>query len=322
MIYTIESYKEHLQEILPKSNFELIDFQGTEKPCSIHCNVCGENRNFTVAANIARRARRNCKNVCAKCEENIWRNKQREAFHKAQNILKQKGTIQLIGKIQSWWQKESVEWKCLKCNHTFERAPFVMFMQGGKNCNCPWCETHPFEYSEEMIKEKAYEMWGTEFTFLSIDSLKNKNGSKRVLIKHNKCGFSYSVSLYSFLHGQGCPKCKSSHGELKVRKYLMENNFTFIEQKSIKANSIKKLRLDFYLEVGEKKFAIEYNGKQHYEPVDFFGGEEAYYSQKKRDEKKKEYCEQNNIELIIIPYNDESSLKTSELAQRLRGQVP
>lgn len=321
MIYTSETYKEYLQKLLPKSNFELIDFQGTEKPCSIHCKNCNGNTSFTLASNISRRARSGCRNVCTNCEENAWKKKQKDAFNKAQYLLKKKGSIELIGEIRSWGQKEKTEWKCLKCNHTFERSPFSMFQSMGKALSCPWCETHPFEYDEEMIKEKAFEMWGTEFSFLSVDNIKNKNGSKRILVKHNKCGFSYSVSLYNFLYGQGCPKCKKSHGEKKVRDYLNNYSFSFLEQKVIFINNTY-LKLDFYLEEDNKKIAIEYNGVQHYKPVEYFGGEKEYLKQCERDKWKKEYCEENKIELIIIPYNDESLLKTNELAQRLRGQVP
>lgn len=321
MIYTSETYKEYLQELLPKSNFELIDFQGAEKPCSIYCKNCNSNISFTLASNISRRARRDCRNVCANCEENVWKKKQKDAFNKAQYLLKKKESIELIGEVKSWGQKEKTEWRCLKCNHTFERSPSCMFQSMGKALNCPWCEAHPFEYSEEMIKEKVFEMWGTEFSFLSIDKIKNKNGSKRVLVKHNKCGFSYSVSLYNFLHGQGCPKCRKSHGGKKVRDYLNKHSFSFLEQKAIFTNNTC-LKLDFYLEENNKKIAIEYNGIQHYKPVEYFGGEKEYLKQCERDKWKKEYCEENKIELIIIPYNDETLLKSNELAQRLRGQVP
>lgn len=50
------------------------------------------------------------------------------------------------------------------------------------------------------------------------------------------------------------------------------------------------------------KFLIEYQGKQHYESSDFFGGEEKFRLQQKYDNMKKEYCKRNNIQLLIISY--------------------
>lgn len=123
-----------------------------------------------------------------------------------------------------------------------------------------------------MIRGKAIELWGTEYTVLNYSE---KAKTRRILVSHNKCGFKYTVNLWNFLHGQGCPHCKASHGEKKVRDYLIKNQFYFREQYPIHTNGTI-LKLDFYLEEPCGKFAIEYNGIQHYRPVDFFNGEIGY----------------------------------------------
>lgn len=317
-IYTKETYYKKLMNLLPESNFTLDAYSGTEKPCEITCNICNTHYIFSEANKIARRASRGNKNACKNCENNGWTLRQKEAKNKALYMLEKKQTITLVGEVKSWASKEESVWHCSKCDHNFKRSPFIMFSQ--KSLTCPWCETHPFEYSKEIIQEKAKELWGNEYTFLDIDIIKNKNGSKRVLVQHNKCGFKYSVSLYNFLHGQGCPRCKISHGEKKVRDYLIKHNFAFQEQYCIETNNTY-LKIDFYLEENNKKYAIEYNGIQHYKPIEYFDGEQGYKKQVIRDNYKKEYCKLNNIELIIIPYNDESLLNSEELAQRLHSQV-
>ena len=48
--------------------------------------------------------------------------------------------------------------------------------------------------------------------------------------------------------------------------------------------------------------AIEYDGKQHFEPIKHYGGDIAFAELKKRDEIKNEYCKANNITLLRIPY--------------------
>lgn len=317
--YDANTYHQHLLQLLPESNFTLDIYNGTEQPCQITCLDCGTTHTFAYAALIARRARRNCKNVCKNCENNGWRENQRQSENKAKYLLEKKQTIQLIGNLQSWSSRANTTWLCTKCQHTFERSPFVMFSQ--KSINCPWCETHPFIYTEEMLLQKSQELWGTEYSILDCNSLKNKNGSRRIIVSHNTCGFKYSVSAYNFLHGQGCPKCKKSHGEKKVRDYLTKYGFIFQEQFTIYTQTHQYLKLDFYLEQNNGKFAIEYNGIQHYQPVGYFGGEQGFIAQQTRDSIKAQYCKNNNIDLIIIPYNDESIINSEQLAQRLNGQA-
>lgn len=59
-----------------------------------------------------------------------------------------------------------------------------------------------------------------------------------------------------------------------------------------------KQHLDIYLP--KYNIGIEYQGDQHYFPVEFFGGEESYSKNKIRDARKKELCEQNNCHLIYV----------------------
>lgn len=51
--------------------------------------------------------------------------------------------------------------------------------------------------------------------------------------------------------------------------------------------------------------AIEYQGIQHYRPVDFFGGEEALLQRQELDRQKRTLCEENNVRLIEWPYSRE-----------------
>ena len=44
-----------------------------------------------------------------------------------------------------------------------------------------------------------------------------------------------------------------------------------------------------------KNICIEFNGKQHYEPIDFFGGVDRFEKQQINDNIKVNYCNDNNI---------------------------
>jgi hypothetical protein len=52
----------------------------------------------------------------------------------------------------------------------------------------------------------------------------------------------------------------------------------------------------------EFNIIVEFDGIQHYEPIDFFGGKESFIKQVRNDEIKNEYCLKNNIKLLRIPY--------------------
>lgn len=69
-------------------------------------------------------------------------------------------------------------------------------------------------------------------------------------------------------------------------------------------------RLDVYFEIQDKKIAFEYQGEQHFKPVDFFGGINAYEKRKKLDKIKKEKCKRNSINLIEFNYTDSVSINS------------
>lgn len=59
--------------------------------------------------------------------------------------------------------------------------------------------------------------------------------------------------------------------------------------------------LDLY--VPSLRTAIEYQGVQHYIPVEFFGGEEALAQRQELDQTKRQLCEENRVRLIEWPYS-------------------
>lgn len=59
-----------------------------------------------------------------------------------------------------------------------------------------------------------------------------------------------------------------------------------------------KMSLDLY--IPSKKIAFEVQGKQHYEAIDFFGGESQLKVQKERDERKRKLCNDNGVKLYYI----------------------
>lgn len=66
---------------------------------------------------------------------------------------------------------------------------------------------------------------------------------------------------------------------------------------------LKRQSLDIY--IPSESIGIEYQGKQHYEPVEFFGGEGGWIKIQERDKRKKELCKENNVKLVEWSYEVE-----------------
>ena len=87
---------------------------------------------------------------------------------------------------------------------------------------------------------------------------------------------------------------------------LLQQNFPavpFVEELSIKIRNSKKLTLDFYIPL--KNLAIEVHGKQHYHFVSYFHKSKSHFLRLRRNDREKEqWCQTNDIKLVILDYNE------------------
>jgi very-short-patch-repair endonuclease len=112
----------------------------------------------------------------------------------------------------------------------------------------------------------------------------------------------FNQTPLSHLQGNGCPSCSESRGEKLISKYLDKNDISYYRQhKFPDCKNIFQLPFDFYLP--KYRTIIEFDGKQHYEPIEHFGGLEAYERLKVNDKIKNDYCEDNYINIIRIRYD-------------------
>lgn len=95
-----------------------------------------------------------------------------------------------------------------------------------------------------------------------------------------------------------------SSGEKAVRLWLIEHNIPYEKEYSFKdLRGVGNGYLRFDFKIKDKPIFIEFQGEEHYRPIDFFGGEEGFTIRKIHDNLKKIYCDKNNFKLIEIPYN-------------------
>ena len=134
-----------------------------------------------------------------------------------------------------------------------------------------------------------------------------EHSKKEIMIGCKKHGL-FPQTPNSHLQGCGCPSCKTSKGENRIQKYLIENNIVYESQKKFDGLKYKsELMFDFYLP--EHNICIEYDGEQHFKIVEFYGGRSGFMIRKHRDLIKNKYCSDNNIALLRIPYHDYNKIE-------------
>lgn len=164
---------------------------------------------------------------------------------------------------------------------------------------CPKCKSEKAhkQYSKSTSKfiEDARRIHGDLYDY-SLCNYFNRHTKVIVICREHG---AFEIGAGEHLSGCGCPLCKESMGEKRIRLYLEKRGFMFTRQYPItfKGNNYK---LDFF--IPSRNLIIEYNGEQHYKPVEMFGGAKAFHKQQQRDKNVRDYCKDNNIYLLEISY--------------------
>lgn len=124
------------------------------------------------------------------------------------------------------------------------------------------------------------------------------------------CGRERNVLAQSLLNGKSL-SCGThsniSKGNAKIIELLNNANINYeIEKKFSSCKDIRELPFDFYI---NNKYLIEYDGEQHYKKDSIFDYEYTH----RHDEIKNQWCRENNIPLIRIPYTHYKDLCLEDL---------
>lgn len=129
----------------------------------------------------------------------------------------------------------------------------------------------------------------------------------RSIVWHCKCdcGKEYDVSGVLLRNGEvtSCGCKLRSNGEQIIFNLLINKNINFEEQKSFNTcynpKTKKLLYFDFYI---NNKYLLEFDGEQHFKSSTGWNTPENLKLVQERDQLKNQWCKDNNIPLIRIPY--------------------
>jgi hypothetical protein len=200
-----------------------------------------------------------------------------------------------------------IDWQC-----TLEECAYIWKTDSNsvinKETGCPKCSKVARLTNEEIdIRLKDREI-------KRLSNYTGLNSLIEVQCLKNTCGFIWSNVCHSLIYNDVvCPECSSfGKSEKRVGNILKENlNYTYMfphpKHKRIIINGRDRYP-DFYFEIGKQIVIIEYHGSQHYRPTRFFNNvtvleaEIKFKDQIEKDEDLRQYCKDNNIYFLEIPY--------------------
>src|ERR1035437_1251938 len=187
---------------------------------------------------------------------------------------------------------------CLTCGVEFQQTPGSHW----RGIGCLKCSGSKQLNSEEWV-EKAKNSPKQLNKNYGFHLVNYKNNHTKVDIWCPIEGHGiFQIRPSHFINGGGCHHCKESRGE-KITNNFLKNNFVFERQNTFDdCRNIRILYFDFWL--SEHNVLIEFDGQQHFESKEWFGGEEAFVKRQINDAIKTKYAKDNNIPLLRIHYKD------------------
>jgi len=190
------------------------------------------------------------------------------------------------------------DFRCKTCGHVFKKTINNIFNHN--RIFCPNC------IKGVSFRRKTHEKFLEDLTLVHKDIMileKYTASCIKIKCRCTLCNHVFSITPSDLLSGYKYCFCHLSTGEKKIVSFLQEWDIYFEPQKTFKdCKYINKLKFDFYIPF--LNAVIEFNGKQHYESIEYFGGILGFQKTQIRDNIKKEYCVKNNFTFIEIPYYD------------------
>ena len=271
-----------------KYNYSLVDYKNFTKEVKIICPVHG------VFEQLPGNHLNGC--GCPKCANHKERTT--EEFIEESKLIH--GERYDYSKAEFTGTKRHITIICPKHGEFKQKAG--LHLGGG---GCPKCAAEENgkrqSFTNEEFIAKSKKIHGNKYDYSKTNYISTHKEVTIICPIHGE----FSQLAYYHLSGSGCPNCSNSIGEEKIRSFLLEKNINFIPHKSFDdLKDVKLLSYDFYIE--EKNLLIEYNGIQHYSWQRHF--QPTYHDfliQKHHDWLKRKYCKKNNINLLVISYEED-----------------
>lgn len=313
-----KTHEEFIKEIISVygNEYEILDTYKTAKTKIRFKHTCGNILEKTPSC--IKSSGMTCR-VCTKINyvynpkvaESRVRNKSKEFYTRFGELSD--GKYQLLSEYKG--TKRHISIKCLTCNNiNKQRAGDFLNGKRCKICSVGKRASKRIKNVTSSFEKKLENKYGDK-----INLIGEYQGAKiNTEFLCNTCYNKFTTTPCSIVNKRvtfGCPICgHSSSGENRIREYLDKKEVNYEMEYSFSDLAFKnKLKFDFaiFLDGNTKcpSLLVEYDGQQHFQPVEYFGGEKALRETQFRDRMKDKYCVRKEIELVRIPYWDYENIE-------------
>lgn len=232
------------------------------------------------------------------CSSDCAKNAQKPKWDDIVSLFEQRGYILVSNEYVN--ARTKLEYICPK--HLEFGSQYITYNNLKNGYGCKYCGIERTADSKRLSFKDVKKVFEEHDMILLPQEYKNSSTPMAYICRyHKEVGIQYMA--LSNAYKQHCPYCHIVKGEDKIYHYLLNNNIQFERSKSyedLRGIGGGKLSYDFYLP--NFNLLIEYQGEQHEQPVDLFGGKEQFQIQQEHDKRKREYAQEHNIELLEIWY--------------------
>lgn len=191
-------------------------------------------------------------------------------------------------------------WHCrCQCGNEKDVIGYLLTSGQSKSCGCLHRERVATELGGWNFMDLAGQRFGK---LVAIEPIRSKNWGHTKWVCKCDCGNTTTVDIGNLRSGKSrsCG-CTLSHQEENIIKMLNDNNIPFEYQYEF-ANLPNK-QFDFYI---NNQYIVEYDGEQHFKyGKSGWADKDKLIRTHKSDLEKNQFCFNNNIPIIRIPYNKE-----------------
>lgn len=289
-----KTHEQFLKDLFNKNenaeNIEILEkYKGSQVKIKCRCKICNCEWEVTPSGLLQNTG-------CPDCSLKHKRTTHQQFVDKMTCISP---TIKICSEYIS--RNSRIDCECIVCGNKWNaKAGNLLNGRGCKQCANKHLSTIKKKTHEEFVEK----LRNKNIYFESFEILdKYVNDDTKLRCRCNKCNSIWEVTPRSLNQGHSCPNCLKPKGEERIEHYLKELHIDYESQKrfiDLRGTGNKLLSYDYYIPCNNT--LIEYQGKQHYLPLEFFGGENQLIIQQEHDRRKREYAFSNGYEFIEIPY--------------------
>ncbi len=151
---------------------------------------------------------------------------------------------------------------CNTCNYQWNPC---LDSVANNRCGCPDCAGQASWTLQRFLGEGYHGLY--DYSLITEADIRGDKNKVPIICKECHLTF-YQTIEHHIRRKQGCPSCKSSHGEKECERILRLHNLEY--QREVVLPELPNKRYDFAFAYEDELYLLEFDGIQHFEEVPHF----------------------------------------------------